>query len=85
MIKSLYLRFGHETYERHDRFEWQLDLARGDKGPAVRRVKGDEDMFDEPLLEFLHAIATRAGSRAFSRMDILKLERLLKSLVKKAR
>lgn len=83
MVRSLYVRFGHEGC---DKSEWEIDLAKGDKGPAVRRVKGDEDIFDEPLLEFLHAIANRAGSKTFSRLDVMKLESLLKkTLAKKAR
>lgn len=77
MVKSLCVHFGHH--------EWELDLARGEKAGAVRRVKGGEHAFELPFLEIINSIGKRAGSGSFSRMDGLKLESMLQGLAKKAR
>lgn len=76
MIKRLHIRFLYYNSE------WELDLARGEKPPAVRRVKGCEDTFDEPLLEFIKSISKRDGSSLLSARDGLDLKNLLIDLAK---
>lgn len=78
MVRSLHVKFEHYG------LAWQLELARGDKPVTLRRVRGDKDMFDGQILEFLRSIGQRPDSPTFRRMDGLRLENLLARLARRA-
>ena len=79
MVKKLHIEFQDREWE------WELDLSRGEKPPAVRRVRGFQHRFDEPLLEFLSSISKRSELDSFSRGDAWRLESLLEELTNNLR
>lgn len=64
--------------------EWELDLATSDKPAAVRHVSGRRETKEvhDRLLEWLHAVGNRSGSRSLRRTDEAALQEIAKKIVR---